>query len=285
MKRQWHSLSVLALLAGLSMNPAHAEVFPWAYKGYQQHHPHVGHRVISEFGTQSIFPPADSDGDGVVDPYDRCPGTPKGVRVDEEGCELDADGDGVVRMQDWCPKTPKGDPVDRHGCSDHDRDGVADEKDTCPTTPPGVKVDADGCSLDGDKDGVHDGADQCPETPVSAQVDGVGCCTLLRAHFDFRKAEIKPEFIPMLTQLAAVLKKNPGVRFMLSGHTDDVGTPAFNEELSMERAEAVRLFLVGQGVSVDRLDIEGHSFNQPVARNNSNDGRAMNRRVDLTPQK
>ena len=59
---------------------------------------------------------ADSDGDGVPDSRDRCPNTPKGVAVDENGCPLDSDGDGVPDYRDKCPGTPKGAKVDKHGC-------------------------------------------------------------------------------------------------------------------------------------------------------------------------
>lgn len=61
--------------------------------------------------------PIDSDGDGVFDDADRCPGTPRGVKVDAQGCPLDSDGDGVLDNADKCPDTPKGDRVDSNGCS------------------------------------------------------------------------------------------------------------------------------------------------------------------------
>ncbi|RMF76753.1 MAG: OmpA family protein, partial [Acidobacteria bacterium] len=72
-------------------------------------------------------PPADSDGDGVNDRRDKCPGTPRGARVDEKGCPRDGDGDGVFDGLDKCPDTPAGWPVDATGCpKDSDGDGVAD---------------------------------------------------------------------------------------------------------------------------------------------------------------
>src|SRR5690606_36179894 len=63
-------------------------------------------------------PPADSDGDGVPDSADQCPGTPPGARVDSRGCELDSDGDGVVDRLDECPGTPAGAKVDARGCEE-----------------------------------------------------------------------------------------------------------------------------------------------------------------------
>jgi OOP family OmpA-OmpF porin len=118
----------------------------------------------------------DSDGDGVVDDLDKCPGTPAGVKVDADGCSLDSDKDGVYDYLDKCPGTPLGVKVDKNGCPlDSDKDGVYDYLDKCPGTPFGVKVDKDGCPLDSDKDGVYDYLDKCPGTPVGVKVDKDGC--------------------------------------------------------------------------------------------------------------
>jgi outer membrane protein OmpA-like peptidoglycan-associated protein len=118
----------------------------------------------------------DSDGDGVPDYMDKCPNTPKGVKVDMFGCPLDADGDGVPDYLDNCPDTPHGVAVDNHGCPlDSDGDGVPDYLDKCPNTPAGVKVDNNGCPLDSDGDGVPDYLDKCPDTPKGVAVDNSGC--------------------------------------------------------------------------------------------------------------
>lgn len=120
----------------------------------------------------------DSDGDGVPDSSDKCPGTPAGVKVDASGCPLDSDGDGVLDNQDQCPNTPAGTAVGTNGCPlDSDGDGVPDYLDKCPNTPAGVKVDASGCPLatDSDGDGVTDDRDQCPNTPPGTPVDAGGC--------------------------------------------------------------------------------------------------------------
>lgn len=120
----------------------------------------------------------DTDGDGVIDRKDDCPGTPWRVEVDSRGCTLDRDGDRVPNGIDQCPDTPKGWPVDSVGCPlDGDDDGVADGIDDCPGTPPGALVDERGCPLDSDGDGVYDGIDQCPGTPQYAHVDSRGCPT------------------------------------------------------------------------------------------------------------
>lgn len=129
--------------------------------------------ILWTFGGQ---PPTDTDGDGVPDRRDNCPGTPAGAVVDLEGCPVDSDGDGVPDGIDRCPETPAGIQVDSGGCSkDSDGDGVFDGPDKCPGTPGGATVDSSGCPKDSDGDGVFDGLDRCPDTPRGASVDGSGC--------------------------------------------------------------------------------------------------------------
>ena len=120
--------------------------------------------------------PIDSDGDGVCDGLDQCPGTPRGATVDARGCPSDADGDGVWDGLDQCPDTPRGCTVDARGCPiDSDGDGVCDGLDKCADTPKGCTVDANGCPVDTDGDGVCDGLDKCPDTPAGTTVDQDGC--------------------------------------------------------------------------------------------------------------
>jgi len=133
------------------------------------------HALVA-FAWGSTAPPADTDGDGVIDRKDACPDTPRGAVVDERGCPKDSDGDGVWDGIDQCPDTPAGWPVDARGCpKDSDGDGVPDGKDRCPDTPKGATVDENGCPKDSDGDGVWDGIDQCPDTPKGATVDAKGC--------------------------------------------------------------------------------------------------------------
>ncbi|RZK34063.1 MAG: hypothetical protein EOO57_11915, partial [Hymenobacter sp.] len=117
--------------------------------------------------TANFGKPKDADGDGVPDRKDKCPDTPQGVKVDENGCPIDTDGDVVADYQDKCPETPG--LAALQGCPDADGDGVADYLDKCPGTPAGVKVDAKGCPLDRDGDGVPDYQDRCPDRAASAR--------------------------------------------------------------------------------------------------------------------
>ena len=225
----------------------------------------------------------DSDGDGVYDNMDKCPGTPAGVAVNSSGCPRDSDGDGVADYLDKCPGTPAGVAVNDQGCPyDSDGDGVADYLDKCPGTPPAIMVDQMGCPPDLDRDGVADYLDECPKTPIGAKVDERGCW-VLRVYFDFGKATIKPESYSILDDAAGCALKNPTCKIEVRGHTDNVGSAAYNQKLSERRAQAVMEYFVSKGVDRDRLRARGYGFSRPIATNDTAEGRAKNRRVGLEP--
>jgi len=100
-------------------------------------------------------------------------------------------------------------------------------------------------------------------------------------NFDFDKATIRPDAKVILDEAATQLSRNPDVRVSVEGHTDSVGTDAYNQKLSERRAGSVKQYLVGKGVSDARLSTVGHGESKPVASNNTKDGRALNRRVEL----
>ena len=237
--------------------------------------------------------PMDSDGDGVVDALDKCPTTPAGRKVNAEGCELDGDGDGVVDAKDKCPTTPAGRKVNAEGCElDGDGDGVVDALDKCPTTPAGRKVTAEGCELDGDGDGVVDALDKCP-TVYAQTADGCPpaaapapkTLTLEGVNFDNNEAVLRLDAYPTLDRAAAALKEWGAVKVEVAGHTDDRSTDEYNLELSQRRAEAVRAYLIGKGISADRLTAKGYGESKPIADNETEEGRFKNRRVELVEQK
>ena len=231
--------------------------------------------------------PIDSDGDGVLDSVDRCPGTPAGLRIDSFGCPLDVDGDGVLDTQDSCPDTPRGVAVDRRGCPvppDQDGDGVIDRNDRCPETPIDLAVDNSGCPMDPDRDGVFDPTDQCPSTPAGAPVDETGCqlhtpLGLRCVYFEFGLSDLQEDATETLALAAEWLARNANVGVQVSGHTDNVGPTAFNEILSLARAESVRAYLVAAGIAEDRLTPAGFGARQPIAQNATREGRARNRRA------
>ncbi|MGE5353824.1 MAG: thrombospondin type 3 repeat-containing protein [Acidobacteriota bacterium] len=245
---------------------------------------------VDQFGC-----PIDTDKDGVPDYLDKCPDTPRGVRVDKDGCPLDSDGDGVPDYQDKCPNTPKGVQVDANGCPlDSDGDGVPDYMDKCPDTPKEAKVDQFGCPLDTDGDGVPDYLDKCPNTPKGVQVDENGCpiekekVTITRkiilsgdTNFETGKAQLLSAAYPQLNRLADVMKNNPETRWRIEGHTDSRGSDQSNMKLSQRRAEAVADYLESLGIDRKRFEIVPFGSTRPIAPNNTTEGRAMNRRVEV----
>jgi OmpA-OmpF porin, OOP family len=103
----------------------------------------------------------------------------------------------------------------------------------------------------------------------------------LDVRFDTAKATIKPESRPVIDEIVALMKANPGLKIRVEGHTDSVGSPASNKVLSGARARSVRDAVVGQGVDAARLTAEGFGQDRPVADNRTEEGRAKNRRVEL----
>jgi OOP family OmpA-OmpF porin len=138
--------------------------------------------------------------------------------------------------------------------------------------------------MDSDKDGVPDNLDQCPNTPIGATVDARGCWTFAAiVLFDINKADVKSEAYPMLTEAVLILKKNPNLKVEIDGHTDSTGTAEYNLALSKRRAESVKEFFVSRGIDPQRLNTHGNGFSKPAASNKTKEGRAKNRRVELTP--
>lgn len=229
----------------------------------------------------------DSDGDGVPDELDQCPDTPAGVAVDSRGCPIDSDGDGVPDYLDRCPGTPAGVAVDATGCSlDSDGDGVPDGLDRCPGTPAGVVVDADGCPLDDDGDGVPNYLDRCPGTAPNTRVDEDGCpvnlVTLHGIKFAFDSSAISPDSSDILDQGIRAMRDNPGVRVRIVGHTDSIGSDAYNQDLSERRAWSVREYLMRHGgIDGARMETAGAGESAPIASNDTAQGRALNRRVEF----
>ncbi len=136
---------------------------------------------------------------------------------------------------------------------------------------------------DADGDGVPDDRDRCPGTPAGANVNQVGCWWVGADDvlFDFDKAEIKSTF--MLDEAVEVLKQNPDVMVEVQGHTDNIGNPDYNVGLSERRANAVRDYMISKGIPSSRLTAKGYGATRPHFSNDSEQGRALNRRVQLRP--
>jgi outer membrane protein OmpA-like peptidoglycan-associated protein len=248
----------------------------------------------------------DRDGDGIRDADDRCPDDPedKDGFQDTDGCpEADNDGDGIPDSIDRCPMDPedKDGFEDADGCpeKDNDKDGILDPQDKCPNEAEDKDgfQDDDGCpEKDNDQDGVLDPDDVCPNEPETqngyadhdgcpdeAQVRVLGDKIVLddRVHFPMNSHVIQPASYPLLGRLAKLIKDHPEyVLVEIEGHADE-RRPAFNQQLSEDRAKAVLEFLVSRGVERNRLTSKGFGSTVPLVDKSSEQAWLMNRRVEF----
>ena len=155
-------------------------------------------------------------------------------------------------------------------------------------TPPIVVVESD---LDSDGDGVPDSIDACPGTPMNVVVDERGCPVPvditdelkmeLRVFFDNDKSAIKNQYKPEIAKVAEKMREYPNSTARVEGHASKTGPSArYNQRLSEARAVAVKSMLTNEfGIAPNRLSTVGYGYDQPIADNNTEEGRAMNRRV------
>lgn len=247
-------------------------------------------------------PDRDNDADGREDASDKCPDDPEDDDgyLDNDGCpELDNDKDGVNDADDRCP-TQAG-PPDLGGCPtvDSDGDGASDDLDRCPYDAEDTDgwQDEDGCpDTDDDLDGLPDAADKCPRERevVNGVDDDDGCPDQLVVveasririndviYFDTGKATIQERSFVLLDEIARVILEHPKLkRIRVEGHTDSVGNDVLNLKLSQARAESVAAYLRSHGVQAGRLDAAGFGEMRPIDTNDTDPGRARNRRVEF----
>lgn len=241
---------------------------------------------------------ADSDGDGVNDSADQCPGTPKGTQVNSSGCPMvaavNADSIRMAAQADSMRMKMHADSVAAAARADSLR--MAQEaaakaaKDSAEAV---AKANADRISALEDslrtargaalraslRDSLNaarmrDSLRVLMSTPNAKLV-------LAGVNFATGTATLTQSSRFILDEVAKSLNDNPEVRVEVSGHTDTRGSRALNVRLSQSRADAVKKYLVDHGVSADRLEAKGYAWDRPVATNKTAAGRAMNRRTEL----
>lgn len=216
-----------------------------------------------------IIAPADTDADGVTDPFDKCPGTAPGAAVGAAGCLLDADADGVADSLDKCLGTPAGIAVDAAGC----QVGTKVELQAIDRL---VLVAAPGSVTPGVVDAVLGAAGD----PACRWDQAEKLCLKLLIEFDFDKANLRGAYVSQLKEIAAFMAANPGARIELQGHTDDHGPGEYNIRLSRNRANSVmKHFVEVNGLKAGRLSYKGIGKAQPAVSNATDEGRQINRRV------
>jgi outer membrane protein OmpA-like peptidoglycan-associated protein len=156
-----------------------------------------------------------------------------------------------------------------------------DDDDSAPAlAPPPPPADSDG-------DGVLDRDDACPDTKPGSRVDARGCVVLAPQvvlegiTFLFDSSQIQPASEDALARAAQLLRDNPAARVEIGGHTCDIGSDKYNLELSQARAAAVADWLVEHGIARDRLEVHGYGNTQPKVPNDSEENRALNRRIEF----
>ncbi|MCU0328350.1 MAG: DUF5723 family protein [Chitinophagales bacterium] len=240
----------------------------------------------------------DTDKDGIADKDDLCPRL-KGP-AENKGCP-DTDNDGIIDLFDKCPKQAGLKELD--GCPDKDGDLVSDETDGCPDVPGPIsnkgcpEVTADQLNTsDLDEDGVPDAFDLCPfekgnpehkgcpkdKKPVEDK-NSVSVANDLQKNLQFEtgKSKIHKMSFYYLNLFVVMMKDNPKYKVSIEGHTDNRGNSETNKKLAESRAKAVEKYLIDKGVSVSRITSRGIGDAEPIADNETESGRAQNRRVEI----
>jgi outer membrane protein OmpA-like peptidoglycan-associated protein/outer membrane protein W len=260
------------------------------------------------------FGGTDSDGDGVYDKHDACPEVPgleefngcpdsdgDGIQDSEDTCPLlagsleyegcpDSDGDGVSDNKDACPNTVG--LASLEGCPDSDTDGITDSKDNCPNVA-GPRANK-GCPWpDSDGDSVLDKDDDCPSEAGS--VVNNGCPEIYPSdealaqlveysrtiNFAFDSDKFTDGTPPVLDSIVEILMAYPKANFSVEGHCDDIGSKKVNQKISDKRANAVVKYLTNNGIAESRLTARGYGESTPIDTNDTREGRANNRRVEI----
>jgi outer membrane protein OmpA-like peptidoglycan-associated protein len=227
-------------------------------------------------------PIPDSDGDGLNDEVDKCPKVPGLAKYN--GCPIpDTDGDGINDEVDKCPNQPG--LAKYNGCPipDTDGDGINDEQDKCPNQAGLARFM--GCP-DTDGDGVMDSEDHCPTIP--GLVENFGCPKIESPKFTTKRIQFITGSANLTADAKADIKEGAKLlnsdnfkmlKIEIRGYTDNTGNETSNQKLSEKRAQAVLEELAKNGVSRDRMSSMGFGESNPIADNNTKEGRAINRRV------
>lgn len=228
----------------------------------------------------------DSDGDGIKDSDDACPNVAGLATMN--GCP-DADADGIADKDDMCPNA-KGTKANK-GCPDTDGDGVVDKNDKCPTAA-GPAANG-GCAWpDTDGDSILDKDDKCPNVAGVASEGGcpeiisneaqMGMNSFAQAIlFKLESASFESGVTDMIDGMLAIMNEYPQAEFAIKGFTDNSGSVSGNLKLSNSRANAVKDYLIANGIPAARLTAVGFGQDSPIASNKTRAGRVQNRRVEV----
>ncbi len=226
------------------------------------------------FQDEDGIPDLDNDQDGIPDKLDKAPNEPEdkdGFQDNDGVPDLDNDNDGILDVNDKAPNQAedKDGFQDEDGVPDpdNDNDGIVDAQDQCPDEAE---------TMNGYEDD-----DGCPDTKPEIAVEKGKAIVLEGVNFKTGSAELLPESIPILEKVVKTLKENPEIVVEIRGYTDNTGSYKANMKLSQARADAVRMYLIRNGISPDRVSAKGYGPENPIAPNDTKEGRAKNRRVEF----
>jgi outer membrane protein OmpA-like peptidoglycan-associated protein len=237
----------------------------------------------------------DSDNDGIQDKDDKCP-TVAGPK-EFNGCP-DTDGDKIIDIEDQCPQVAG--IAQFKGCPDTDGDGIPDKEDQCPNDK-GPRTTF-GCP-DTDGDGITDKQDECPNEkglkenkgcpvkeavvvtpPPVEQVKAIEFAAK-NIRFDTGKSNIKQSSFNDLNNILKIMNEFPASRFSINGYTDNTGGDELNMKLSEDRAQEVKKYFTDRGIAASRLTAKGFGKANPIATNDTPEGKLENRRVEINLMK
>ncbi|MFA7274743.1 MAG: OmpA family protein [Crocinitomicaceae bacterium] len=211
----------------------------------------------------------------------------------------DDDKDGVPNYIDQEANTVEGTPVNLRGVTapmliDTDNDGISDAYDACPNEK--GTYSANGCP-DNDSDGTRDSKDKCPDVAGAMWKDGCPDGTgsgdqivqlnpgLEDVYFSVASASLSKKEMSKLDAVVSVMKANPTYKLIVKGHTDRIGSFDYNQNLSEDRADAAKNYLIKKGVDPAQIKTVAYGFNAPANSTNTEKARALNRRVAFEVRK
>ena len=231
----------------------------------------------------------DKDNDGTPDNSDKCPDVAGSAKYN--GCPVpDSDGDGLNDEKDKCPNVPGTSKYQGCPVPDTDGDGINDDNDKCIAIKGLARYQ--GCPVpDSDNDGVNDEEDKCPS--VAGTADNMGCPEIKEEviekvnyaaksiQYATGSSKILPSSFKSLDEVVSIMKTDNSLMIDVEGHSDNAGSEERNKQLSSERAESVKNYLISKGIEAKKITAQGFGTEKPIADNNTKAGRAQNRRTEM----
>ena len=253
-----------------------------------------------DYGPRKYNGCPDTDKDGIMDYEDNCP-SEKGLRANK-GCP-DRDKDGIIDEVDRCPTVPgvyenNGCPLEPLVCClDSDGDGISDAIDSCAyepgpatnngcpdgkvKTPKAPKVKYPKVEKKTVEQTLEDAKSQMEKQTVKEVLDGRSTIDYVNVYFDVDKSNVQSQYHSKLDGFADKINQSAKVVILVLGHTDSDGDSKYNLALSQRRSEAVKRYLIKQGVDKDRIVIKSYGEERPAEENTNTANKSKNRRVEV----